>query len=126
MFEKSARMKLRFTYKGQVTVEDLWDLSAEELDSIYRGLRTKQKEASEESLLTPATGDKALNLKVDIVRHVFGIKLQEKETKLERSKRLLQRRRIAEILAQKQDQNLLNRSEEELRQLLSEMEIEEG
>jgi len=126
MFEKAARMKLRFDYKGQATVEDLWDLTVEKLDGIYRKLRAEQKEASGESLLTPPSENEALNLKVDLVKHIVGVKLQEKSAKVDLAQKRARRRRIAEIYAQKQDQSLMNKTEEELAQLLAEMEAEEG
>jgi hypothetical protein len=122
MFEKAARMKLRFSYKGQITVEDLWDLSAEKLDGIYRTLRVKQRDSLQESLLKPIPGDEALNLRVDIVKHIVQVKLQEALAKRERAQMIAKGRRIATILAEKRDQSLRDKSEEELVKLLEELE----
>jgi hypothetical protein len=124
MFEKAARMKLRFEYKGVATVEDLWDLKVEELDGIYRKLRVQQKETSGESLLTPPAGNDDLNLRVDIVKRIVSVKQAETEARADRATKLMRRRRIADIIAQKQEQSLMDKSEEELGALLAEMEAE--
>ena len=51
IFERATRMSLRFNFKGLISVEDLWDLSLQDLDSIYKILNSKLKQSSEESLL---------------------------------------------------------------------------
>lgn len=125
MFEKATRQKLRFAFRGQSTIEDLWDLDAKSLDGIYQKLRAQQKEESGESLLTPARTNKELSLKVDIVKHIVTVKLEEEKTRKDRAKVRKRRRRVSEILAQKQDEALFGKSEEELQKLLKEMEEEE-
>jgi hypothetical protein len=124
MFEQAARMKLRVAYKGQATVEDLWDLKVEVLDGLYQKLRSQQKDASGESLLTPARKDKALDLKIEIIKHIVGVKLAEKAAQQKKADLRMRTRRISEILAKKQDEALQGKSEDELRQLLAQMEAE--
>ena len=55
MFETAVRTKMRFPFKGVVSVEDLWDLSVENLDTVYKTLNSELKKATEESLLNTKT-----------------------------------------------------------------------
>ena len=65
MFEKASRLKLRFEYKGLCSVEELWDLSVQELDNIYKVLNSKAKAMREESLLQEKTKEDQLQKKVN-------------------------------------------------------------
>ena len=51
VFERAAMNKYRFPYKGQISVEDLWDLSLPGLDSVFKQLNKLKKVNEEESLL---------------------------------------------------------------------------
>lgn len=125
LFEQAVRRKLRFSHKGSLTAEDLWDLKLEDLDGIYRKLRKEQDNREGESLLRPVKADKDLNLSVDVVKRVVEVKLQEKQARLERAEKRQRRDRLREVLAQKQDESLRSKSEEELAQLLSQLDDEE-
>ena len=82
IFEYAARNKLRFQFKGNIKAEDLWDLSVEELDSIYKKLNAQIKTSQEESLLYKKTKeDEELNIKVDIIKYIVSEKLKEKVAK---------------------------------------------
>jgi len=117
MFEKASRMKLRFAYKGQCSVEDLWDLSVEELDSIYQEMRKKQRESNTDSLLEKRDeGDRLLDLQVNIVKHIVQVKLAEAEARERAAENKLRREKIAAIMAEKQDEGLKNMSLEELQE----------
>lgn len=121
LFEIAARKKLRFPYNGQISVEDLWDLSVEKLDGIYKSLNMQLKQASEESLLeTKSKEAKLLGIKVDIVKHIVSVKLEEKKAKEEAVLLKKRNQRIAKIIADKKDEAFKNMSVEELEKILEE------
>lgn len=81
LFVKATREKMRFPYKGQATVEDLWDLSMTELDRIYKTLNAQQKRAQEDSLLdTKSEEDEELTAQIEIVRYIFAVKYAMKKS----------------------------------------------
>jgi hypothetical protein len=115
MFEKASRQGIRYQYKGLCTVEDLWDLSVQELDGIYKKLNKELKDATEESLLgVTKKKNTELELKVEIVKHIVQVKLAEAEAKEKRAARAQQKQKILGIIATKQDEALLSKSVEEL------------
>jgi hypothetical protein len=123
MFEIATKKKFRFPFRGMISTEDLWDISLTDLDSIYKTLNSQKKaKADEESLLSAKTNeDIELNLKIDIVKHIVSIKLEEKAAKeSERAKRL-QKQKIMSILAEKEDEALHGKSIEELQKMLGDL-----
>lgn len=123
IYETAARKKFRFPYKGTVNVEDLWDLSPEALDSIFKNLNAQVKTIrQEESLLSSGTEeDVELNMKIALIRHIVSTKVAEKEIKLHEKERAEKRQRIMELIEKKKDENLNNMSEEELKALLAQI-----
>ena len=121
-FEIAVRNKYRFPFKGNISVEDLWDLSMSDLDKVYKALNTQKKQSEEDSLMTthnPETTE--VQIKIDIVRHIYAEKVAEKEAREKAAENSAKRQRIMQILANKQDAALENMSEEELKAMLSEM-----
>lgn len=126
LFKIASKKKYRFNYKGQITVEDLWDLSVEQLDGIYKNLKSLQKNASEESLLQTVTKeDKELNNKIEIIKVIVSDKLIAKERAIKAASQRAQNQRILEIMADKQDAELKEKSIEELQNMLATEEIDE-
>ena len=121
MFEIATRNKFRFPFKGVISTEDLWDLSEESLDNVFKTLNSEMKKTKEESLLsTKSKDDEVLELKIEIVKHIVAVKQEEKEA---RERKFLDRERnqkIMSIIAAKQDEQLHNMSVEELQKLLVE------
>lgn len=126
LFKVATKKKYRFNYKGQVTVEDLWDLSVEELDKIYKNLKSLQKNASEESLLQTVTKeDKELNNKIEIIKTIVTDKLAAKDRAMKAASQRAQNQRILEIMADKQDAALKEKSIEELQNMLITEDVED-
>jgi hypothetical protein len=122
MFEKALRNKLRFNYKGSLSTEDLWDLSVEELDSIFKGLNQKAKIAKEESLLeVRSKDDDELALSIEIIKHIVEVKVQEAEVKKNAKAKKLQKEKLLSILASKQESDLQGKSTEELQKMIDEL-----
>lgn len=121
MFELATRYKFRFPFKGMISVEDLWDLSVENLDTVFKCINAEMKKTKEESLLsTKSKDDEVLEMKIKIVKYIVEVKQKEKE---EREKMFLNKERnqkIMAIITAKQDEELQNMSVEELQKLLVE------
>ena len=119
MFEIATRTKMRFPFKGLVSVEDLWDLSVRDLDGIFKTLNAQVKKSQEESLLATKTKeDGTLAIQIEIVKHIVGVKLAEAEAAKKSKEISVQKQKIMEIIAAKKDADLQNKSIEELQAML--------
>lgn len=122
IFETATRNKYRFPYRGQISVEDMWDLSVTELDKIFKTLNKQAKTAQEESLLeTKTKEDETIENQIAIVRHIVFVKQKEANDRLREKERKAQKQRIMEIMADKEDEDLKSKSTEELRKMLEEL-----
>lgn len=122
MFEVATRNKMRFPYKGQISVEDMWDLSLSALDSVFKALNSQMKQVKEESLLsTKSKADETLELQIEIVKYIVSVKLAEKEAREKAAEKSVQRQKIMEIMAKKQDESLESASMEDLQKMLAEL-----
>jgi uncharacterized protein YfkK (UPF0435 family) len=128
MWIEALSKKLRFEYKGLISIEDLFDLSLNELDEIYRKLKKEldeYKQYSEDSLLNKDEKkdetSEELQMKIDVVTAVFN-HLKKQQEELQRKIALQnQRDKILGIIADKQDEELSNKSISELKELLDDM-----
>lgn len=122
MFEIATRKKYRFPFRGSITSEDLWDLSLAQLDTVYKTLSKEAKtEKEEESLMDEKKEDQDLMNKLDIVKHVFNVKKTEAEVAANVMEKKRQRERLLELIAQKQDAALADKSIEELTAMVNDL-----
>jgi hypothetical protein len=122
IFEKALRLKVRFEYRGSISVEDLWDLSLEALNSIYKSLSVQARQVNEDGLLNVRKSEDAiLSLKIEIVKIVFETKQAEiEERKLIASKRL-KKEKLKEILENRQNEELMNLPASDIQKLIDEL-----
>ena len=122
VFEMATRLKFRFPFRGMISVEDLWDLELDQLDTVYKALNKDVQKSQEESLMTAArVGDADLNAKIEIVKYIFQVKKDEEEERKNAAENAMKKRRIMEVLAKKQDSALENMTEEQLLAALAEL-----
>lgn len=126
IFMNATKKKYRFNFRGICGVEDLWDLRVEDLDFIYKNLKKQQKENEGESLLsTTSKEDKELNEKIEIVKAIVADKLATAEKARNAAKKRRENQRILEIMADKKDAALRDKTIEELQAMLLSDEEEE-
>jgi len=123
MFEMATRNQFRFPYKGMINSEDLWQLSPKELDSIFKTLNSQLRQIKEESLLEAKTmEDQILDTKINIVKYIFNVKQEEEQLRLKAKENKEKKQKLMEILASKQDQDLLDKSAEDIQKMIDELE----
>ena len=121
IFEIATRKKYRYPFRGSISTEDLWDLNPEQLDWVYKSLCQTKKAEGEDSLLQERIENADLRRKIEIVKYIFTAKCDEAEKCRTDAKNAAKRKRILEVLAQKQDENLRNMSEADLQKMLDDL-----
>ena len=115
IFEYATRNKLRFPFKGTISVEDLWDMTPENLDTVYSALVREQNKLGEESLINDRSVESTeLDIKITIVKYIFNVKKDERIAREAEYERNAQRQRILSIIADKKDDELKSMTIEEL------------
>jgi len=123
IFEVANSKKFRFNFKGLISTEDLFDLSVKDLDSIFKTLNSQLKQTREESLLeVKSTEDQILDIKIEIVKHIFNLKQEEEAKRIKAKENKEKKQKLMEILANKENQDLLNKSKEDIQKMLNELE----
>lgn len=122
IFETATKEKLRFPYKGMISVEDLWDLNTSQLDGIYKALNAEKKTTEEDSLLGQRSQEEqTLLTKIEIVKYIFNAKQAEVEARKQKAANDEKKRRIMELIVSKEDAALGEKSVDELKNMLSEL-----
>ena len=124
IFERAAKEKIRFSFRGLIATEDLWDLSMGDLDVLFKEINIILKEQSGEGLIkdtSKSTISEALQLRADIVRHVFEEKQKMANDAEAKVLRMEKKKRIMEIITDKQDETLASKSVAELKEMLDDM-----
>ena len=126
MFKKASQMKLRFdTAKGQLTVEDLFDLpltseSNVSLDGIAIAVSRELQDSHDNSFVeSKSKGSDILELRLEILKDVIAARIAENEARRDEEAKKTRNDRIMQIIADKQDDALANKTIDELKELLA-------
>ena len=124
IFETASRAKLRFESTiGLLSVEHLWDLpltskqAGQNLNDLAKGVHAALKDRDEVSFVD-VTVDREkteLELKLDILKRIIAVKIEERDMAKKASANAARRERIYAALERKQDEALEEMSEEELK-----------
>lgn len=122
LFINATRNNYQFPFRGMINVIDLWDLSLTNLDLVFKTLNAEAKKSEEESLLnTKSKEDEEISNKIEIVKYIVSVKLDEKKKREDAKKNAEMRQRLLEIKAKRQDAALENMSDEDLDKALAEL-----
>lgn len=120
MYKEALQKKLRFkTNKGMITTEDLFDLSLQNLNTLAIMLDKKASEAPKKSFIEELPAEENDDeLRFSIVKDIINIKLKARKDNIDKAQADAQKKRILEILAKRNDEELEKKSTEELRAMI--------
>ena len=119
-FKQASKEKLRFqTSKGQLSTEQLWDLSIEDLDTLAVSLEEQHQTSGKKSFVRKTSAkDKTTKLRFDIVLEVLNTKVEEYNTAQEKAEAKAHNNKILQLIAEKQDESLKGKSVKQLEAML--------
>ncbi len=128
-FEIASRDKVRFdTSKGEISSEELWDLSLQSLDVLAKAANKKLKDAETEIsfISTKSKSNTELELKLEILKHIIGVKMEEKDALKNRQEKQNQLRFLQDLKEKKKTEQMESLSVEEIEQRIAELTNSEG
>lgn len=126
MFKSATKLKLRFTSsKGVLTTEQLWDLNLTDLASMIKTIKKQLKgsEGDDELSFLDATRttDTENQLRFDILRDVYLTKKADNDAARTAADRKTQKAKIAELIAEKEEGALKDKSLADLKKMYEEL-----
>lgn len=126
IFEIATREKLKFdSDKGDLDVEQVWDLPVETLDEMYWKYESTLEKTERTLLQTRKTSktikEKRVRIKMAILEHIISVK--EEEAKKAKESKIVKalRQKLLGIKAEKQDEIYRNMTPEQLDAELSKL-----
>lgn len=119
LFIKASRQPLRFvTSKGALTVEDLWNLHLNDLNTLAVSYDKQLKESGISFITTKTDKTAGIQLQFDIVKYIIDVRLAEAAAKEQKYLIAAKRDQILEVIARKERSAIEGKSLEELRKEL--------
>ncbi len=125
LFEKAARKHYKYNSNvGQLNTEDLWDLpllskNNIDLDTVAKLLNKEIKNTEEESfVISKSTKNSDLEAKLEIVKYIIKVKLEEAEVKKTAAEKKLQKEKLMEAYARAEGKALESKTPEEIKAMI--------
>lgn len=122
-FLKASKKKLRFaTSKGELSTEQLWDLSLTSLDTIAKAVNKRIKDSEEESFIGKKTSGNADDeLRLEVLKEVIRVKMEDQDKRAKASERAEKLRHLKQLATEKQTEAFGNQSLEEIQKQIAEL-----
>ena len=123
LFVIASKAKFRFsTTRGNVSVEDLWDIPLTgqdfSLNKVAQDLSKQLKALGEEDFVSiKVAKDKTLEQKLDLVKYVIAARLKEAKAHSDAVAKKEIRNKARQILADREDEKFTELSDKELKKL---------
>lgn len=129
LHEIAIREKWRFeSQRGELTPEHLWDIPLSgvgSIDSIAIKLNDDlQKSATKSFVKTSTSADKEVELKLEFVKYIIEVRLAEAAAKAAKAEKASLRKQLKEAIVQKETEQLLSGSADDLKKRLAELDAE--
>lgn len=120
MYKEATRIGLRVpTSKGLLSVEQLWSLDLEELDTLAVKLEEGYKNSKSKSFLDKkTTKDKYIKLQFDVVLDVLQTKIEENDSLRVDKENKEYNQKILGLIQEKEEDSLKNLDVKDLKALL--------
>jgi hypothetical protein len=122
-FAEATRLKLRVsTNQGQLSVEDLWDLSLTKLSVVIKNIKKQLKgsEGDDELSFLDETKsvDKVAQLTFDVLKEIYLTKKSELDASKQEAEKKAVNEKIMALIYEKENEELKNKSLDELKAML--------
>ena len=124
VFEQASKIGLRYaTNRGTLSTDDLWNLKLPALDVIAMSYKKEIDDASDsESFITKKpTVSKVTVLALEICKRIIEVKIEEKDVAEKTVANKQMKDRITQIIAEKQNGALQEKSLEELQEMANKL-----
>lgn len=129
IFEQASIQKLRFqSVKGELTVEQLWDLPLQsrnqfDLDTIAKSVNRDLKSTEEESFVSTRVNPAKtrLNLMLEILKHIISVKMEAAEEARIKANKADEKEKLLRLLEEKQTEQLRSLSAEQIAERIKEL-----
>lgn len=123
IFKEASQQKLRFnTSKGQLSTENLWDLSIAELDKLALTLEKEYDNSAPSSFLKKRSPkDRTAKLSFDVVVDILNTKVALDDAAKDARETKEFNDRIISLIAEKQDEELKGKSIADLKKMLKKL-----